>query len=109
MTRHLRPTKLCPCIAGCRGLPDFRATSCVVLDPFVGVGTTLVEAVAAGIDTDRYLSEIAALHGLETVAIHVPRATRIGSSIIRSDVRVAKAGQSQRLYEAVVELRRPVV
>jgi hypothetical protein len=40
------------------------------------------------------------------VGIDIPRATRVGNSIIQSDVRVAKAQDSHQLYEAVVMLRK---
>jgi len=72
----------------------------------VVIGNSILQGVQ--IATDRYLSQIAAINGLEAVEIHIPRATRIGSSIIQSQVRVAKAKDSHRLYEAVVELRKPV-
>jgi hypothetical protein len=71
----------------------------------VVIGNSILQGVQ--IATDRYLSQIAALNGLEAVEIHIPRATRIGSSIIQSQVRVAKAKDSHRLYEAVVELHKP--
>ncbi|MBI2505648.1 MAG: site-specific DNA-methyltransferase [Candidatus Latescibacteria bacterium] len=58
------------------------------------------------IPTDRYLAEIAESVGLELIDIHIPRATRIGNSIIHSDVRVGVAEESHKLYEAVVELRK---
>ena len=50
--------------------------------------------------------KIAAATGLQAVDIHIPRETRVGNSIIQSGVRVAKAKKTDRLYEAVVELRR---
>jgi DNA modification methylase len=71
----------------------------------VVIGNSILQGIQ--IATDRYLSQIAAINGLECVEIHIPRATRIGSSIIQSQVRVAKAKDSHRLYEAVVELRKP--
>ena len=58
------------------------------------------------IPTDQFLGAIAETVGLEVVEIHRPRATRVGNSIIQSDVRVEKAHKSHRLYEAVVELRK---
>ncbi len=67
------------------------------LNPFAGVGTTLVEAVLANHDAV----------GLEVIGIEIPRQTRVGNSIIRPDVRAAKAGKTQPLYEAVVTLRQP--
>jgi hypothetical protein len=58
------------------------------------------------IPTDRYLGKIAEVVGLELVDIHIPRATRVGNSIIQSHVRVEKAKAPHQLYEAVVELRK---
>lgn len=71
----------------------------------VVIGNSILQGVE--IRTDLHLGEIAEAAGLELVDIHVPRSTRVGSSIIRSEVRVGRAGKSDRLYEAVVELRRP--
>ena len=58
------------------------------------------------IPTDQYFGKIAESVGLELVRIDIPRATRVGNSIIQSDVRVAKAKDSHQLYEAVIELRK---
>ena len=74
-------------------------------------GTALVvigNSILHGIDipTDRYFGQIAEALGLELVEIHIPRATRVGNSIIQSEVRVAKAKRSHQLYEAVVKLRK---
>jgi hypothetical protein len=71
----------------------------------VVVGNSVLQGV--NIPTDEYLSEIAELVGLEAVAIHIPRDERVGSSIIQSDVRVTAAKEGRKLYEAVVELRKP--
>ena len=71
---------------------------------FIVVGNSILQGVM--IPTDKYLGQIAATAGLELVDIDVPRATRVGNSIIKSDVRVAKAKNSNRLYEAVVEIRK---
>lgn len=71
----------------------------------VVIGNSILQGVM--IPTDEYLGRIAESVGLELVNIHIPRATRVGSSIIQSDVRVAKAKKSDTLYEAVVELRKP--
>ena len=57
------------------------------------------------IPTDLYLSQIAESAGLEVVSIDIPRNTRVGNSIIQSNVRVTKARKLHRLYESVVELR----
>jgi len=70
----------------------------------VVIGNSILQGVS--IPTDEYFGRIAASLGLELVEIHVPRATRVGNSIIQSDVRVAKAHKSHQLYEAVVELRK---
>lgn len=69
----------------------------------VVLGNSILQGIT--IPTDYYFGQIAASLGLELVDIHVPRATRVGSSIIQSSVRVAKAKDSHQLYEAVVELR----
>jgi DNA modification methylase len=70
----------------------------------VVIGNSILQGVM--IPTDRYLGKIAASVGLELVDIHIPRATRVGNSIIQSEVRVVKAQASHQLYEAVVELRK---
>jgi DNA modification methylase len=70
----------------------------------VVIGNSILQGVM--IPTDKYLGSIAESVGLELVDIHIPRATRVGNSIIQSDVRVAKAKKSDTLYEAVVELRK---
>jgi len=70
----------------------------------VVIGNSILQGVL--IPTDRYFGQIAQSVGLELVRIDVPRATRVGNSIIQSDVRVAKAKDSHQLYEAVVELRK---
>lgn len=68
------------------------------------IGNNIIQGIM--VPTDRYLARIAEHAGLEVREIHVPRATRIGNSIIQSGVRAAKAGKSDHLYEAVVELRK---
>jgi len=70
----------------------------------VVVGNSILQG--AMIPTDRYLGEIAESAGLRLVEIHIPRATRVGNSIIQSNVRVEKAKKSHQLYEAVVELQK---
>ena len=70
----------------------------------VVIGNSILQGVM--IPTDQYLGKIAESVGLELVDIHIPRATRVGNSIIQSEVRVAKAKASHQLYEAVVELRK---
>ena len=68
----------------------------------VVVGNSILQGVP--IATDRFLAAIAQRSGLEAVAIHTPRDTRVGSSIVNSSVR-AGAVRNGRLYESVVELR----
>lgn len=72
---------------------------------FVVVGNSILQGI--NFKVDRYLAEIAETVGLELVEISVPRQTRVGNSIISSDVRVKKAKKGHALYEAVVHLRRP--
>ena len=72
---------------------------------FVVVGNSILQGI--DFQVDRYLAEIAESTGLELVEISVPRQTRVGNSIISSNVRVTKAKKGHALYEAVVHLRRP--
>ncbi len=69
----------------------------------VVIGNSILQGLL--IPTDVYFGKIAEAVGLELVRIDVPRATRVGNSIIQSDVRVTKAQDKHQLYEAVVELR----
>lgn len=71
----------------------------------VVIGNSILQGIA--IPTDRYFGDIAQSVGLELSRIDVPRATRVGNSIIKSDVRTVKAKKSHQLYEAIVELRKP--
>jgi hypothetical protein len=68
------------------------------------IGNSILQGVL--IPTDAYFGKIAEAVGLELVRIDIPRSTRVGNSIIKSDVRVAKAQDKHQLYEAVVELRK---
>jgi DNA modification methylase len=70
----------------------------------VVIGNSILQGVL--IPTDAYFGKIAEAVGLELVRIDIPRSTRVGNSIIKSDVRVAKAQDKHQLYEAVVELRK---
>ncbi len=70
----------------------------------VVIGNSILQGLT--IPTDQYFGKIAESTGLELVKIDIPRTARVGSSIIQSSVRVAKATDSHQLYEAVVELRR---
>jgi len=72
---------------------------------FVVIGNSILQGVM--FPTDVYLGQIAEQLGLELVSINTPRDTRVGNSIIQSNVRVAKADNACRLYESVVELRQP--
>lgn len=72
----------------------------------VVIGNSILQGVM--IPTDKYLAEIAESVGLELARIDIPRATRVGNSIIQSQVRVGKAHDSHQLYESVVELRKPI-
>jgi DNA modification methylase len=73
---------------------------------FVVVGNSILQGI--NMPTDVFLGQICERAGVELVGVHTPRDTRIGNSIIQSAVRVAKAKKSHRLYESVVELRRPL-
>jgi len=70
----------------------------------VVIGNSILQGIL--IPTDQYFGKIAESVGLELVRVDIPRATRVGNSIIQSDVRVVKAKSSHQLYEAVVELRK---
>ncbi|MBN1486160.1 MAG: site-specific DNA-methyltransferase [Anaerolineae bacterium] len=70
----------------------------------VVIGNSILQGIM--IPTDYYFGKIAESIGLELVNIETPRATRVGNSIIQSDVRVVKAKKSHHLYEAIVELRK---
>ena len=69
----------------------------------VVIGNSILQGVP--IPTDRFLAAIATSCGFQVAGIHVPRETRVGSSIVESSVRAGKANGSA-LYESVVELRR---
>jgi len=70
----------------------------------VVIGNSILQGIL--IPTDIYFGKIAETVGLELVRIDVPRTTRVGNSIIQSDIRVVKAKSSDQLYEAIVELRK---
>lgn len=69
---------------------------------FVVVGNSILQGVM--IPTDHYLGEIAEKTGLHLADIQVSRHTRVGNSIIQSEVRVEKAQDDHRLYESVIHL-----
>jgi DNA modification methylase len=70
----------------------------------VVIGNNILQGIA--IPTDQYLAQISESVGLEVEDIIIPRSKRIGNSIIRSNVRVESALKADRLYEAVVVLRK---
>ena len=70
----------------------------------VVIGNSILQGLP--IPTDVYFGKIAQSVGLRLVRIAIPRDSRVGTSIVRSDVRVGKPPSSSRLYEAVVEIRR---
>ena len=70
----------------------------------VVIGNSILQGIL--IPTDQYFGKIAESVGLELVRIDIPRNTRVGNSIIKSNVRRVKAQPSHQLYEAVVELRK---
>lgn len=70
----------------------------------VVIGNSILQGIL--IPTDQYFGKIAESIGLELVRIDIPRSTRVGNSIIQSNVRVTKAQDSHQLYEAVIELRK---
>ena len=71
---------------------------------FVVIGNSILQGIL--IPTDKYFGQISESIGLELIQIDVPRATRVGNSIIQSGVRVAKAQDRDQLYEAIVELKK---
>lgn len=73
---------------------------------FVVIGNSILQGVS--IPTDEYFAQIAKSTGLEIVGIDIPRATRVGNSIIQSDRRVSKAGDKETLYEAIVQVRNSI-
>ncbi len=70
----------------------------------VVLGNSILQGIF--IATDQYFGKIAESVGLELVRIDIPRKTRVGNSIIQSNVRTVKARKSHQLYEAIVELRK---
>lgn len=70
----------------------------------VVIGNSIVQGVP--VPTDQFLAAIARRQGLTVAEIHMPRATRVGNSIVNSSVRAGN-GNASKLYEAVVEIRQP--
>lgn len=70
---------------------------------FIVIGNSILQGVM--FSTDQYFAQIAELVNLELIHIDIPRATRVGNSIIQSSVRSVGASDKHSLYEAIVELR----
>lgn len=70
----------------------------------VVIGNSILQGMM--IPTDQYFGKIAESVGLELLNIDIPRRERVGNSIIQSDVRGEKAKKSDKLYEAVVKLKK---
>ena len=68
----------------------------------VVLGNSVLQGVP--VPTDQFLAKIAESHGFKVIDIHIPRDTRVGSSILNSSVRANKTNKVS-LYEAIVELR----
>ena len=68
----------------------------------VVIGNSVLQGVP--VPTDQFLAKIAESHGFKVIDIHIPRDTRVGSSILNSSVRANKTNKVS-LYEAIVELR----
>ena len=69
----------------------------------VVIGNSILQGVP--IPTDRFLASIAETSGFRIVAIHIPRETRVGNSIVNSSVRTGSEN-GHGLYEAIVEMRK---
>lgn len=69
----------------------------------VVIGNNIVQGVH--IETERFLAEIAGLHGFRLQQMHQVRKKRTGSSIVNSSVRVGVMSQRVELHEIAVELR----
>lgn len=69
------------------------------------IGNNIVQGVH--IETDRFLAEIAKLHGFTLEGMHRVRKKRTGSSIVNSSVRAGQTTKRVDLYETAVELRAP--
>ncbi|MBN2266807.1 MAG: hypothetical protein JW725_00505 [Candidatus Babeliaceae bacterium] len=70
----------------------------------VVIGNSILQGMM--IQTDQYFGQIAESIGLELLDIEIPRKERVGNSIIQSDVRVEKAKKADKLYEAIVKLKK---
>jgi len=70
----------------------------------VVIGNSILQGLM--IQTDQYFGQIAEFTGLELLDIEIPRKERVGNSIIQSNVRVEKAKKADKLYEAIVKLKK---
>lgn len=70
----------------------------------VVIGNSILQGMM--IPTDQYFGQIAESIGLELLDIEIPRKERVGNSIIQSNVRVEKAKKADKLYEAIVKLKK---
>lgn len=69
------------------------------------IGNNIVQGIH--VETDRFLAQIAELHGFRLEGMHRVRKKRTGSSIINSSVRAGTTKRPTELYETAVELRAP--
>ena len=72
----------------------------------VVIGNSILQGME--FPTDRLFAEIAETEGFELAGIQEARGKRTGNSVVNSSARVGKAPKGARLYEATVELRRPL-
>ena len=71
----------------------------------VVIGNNIIQGIH--VETDRFLAQIAELHGFRVDGMHQVRKKRTGSSIINSSVRSGTLTKTTPLYETAVELRAP--
>jgi len=71
----------------------------------VVIGNNIVQGIH--IETDRFLAQIAELHGFKVQRMHRVRSKRTGSSIVNSSVRAGITQKPTELYETAVELKAP--
>jgi SAM-dependent methyltransferase len=66
------------------------------------IGNNIVQGIH--VETDRFLAQIAELHGFRLEGMHRVRKKRTGSSIVNSAVRAGTTQRPTELYETAVEL-----
>ena len=66
------------------------------------IGNSIIQGVP--VPTDKFMAIIAEQCGLAVRKLETPRETRVGNSIIHSNVRNGKAAEGSQLYESVMEL-----